>query len=108
MTALLPISIRNTQNLRLLTHRLDPILTGLPSETFRSELLMFIQRGDWAARAFADYAAKIPIPILTMALENLLSAYETQASAPSMATAMDKVLGLNFALVTGQRLQDYP
>ena len=96
---LILISIRNNSNLRLVTARLDTALAALPCAV-KHQLLTFTQQGDWAARAFADYATKIPEPILSTALAHLCEA----AAGVTVTAAMDQVLGLNFVLITGQGL----
>ena len=95
---LLLVSIRNNANFRLLTLKLDDALGAERTDSaFRHELVTFARSGSLVARAFADYATKIPQPILQDVVVRL-----AQSSAPTIESAVEQVLGLNFALIVGR------
>ncbi|MGJ3254371.1 MAG: hypothetical protein ACFE0J_25050 [Elainellaceae cyanobacterium] len=92
------ISIKNNPNLRLVANKINEAgqqIDGF-SAMFSHEVIAFASGGSIIGRAFADYVSKIPVNILTVALDLLC-----QTRLP-MPEAVDRVMNLNFELLSGR------
>lgn len=92
---LMLISFRNVPNLRLVTLKIEQAAEILPgsSNAFSYKVIAFAGGGTIAARAFADYVLKMPLEILTPALQHL------SQGAGSVSEAIAQSLNLEFAFL---------
>lgn len=89
---LVVISIRNNPNLRLVADKINAASEQLPPfpQALHYELSMFAWQGTITARAFADYITKVPLPVVVVALEQLLAAHMP------VPRAIEQVLNMGF------------
>ncbi|MGB3493294.1 MAG: hypothetical protein WBA57_11235 [Elainellaceae cyanobacterium] len=90
------ISVKNIPNLRLIEQKIMEAHGALPDDAGLDHMMIgYLGGGSVISRALADYVAKIPVDTLVQCLQEL---HHTGLNIPD---AIDKVLGLNFKLISG-------